>query len=72
MSYSLGGPSNESGSIPIRLATLRNNISPYAGQSQRDVNFDQLFKFLNIFDLHGSPVSREPVGIVALYCLCVL
>ena len=29
-------------------------------------------KFLNIFDLHRSPVSREPAGLEASYMLCVL
>ena len=29
-------------------------------------------KFLTIFDLHRSPVSREPAGLEASYMLCVL
>ena len=29
-------------------------------------------KFLNIFDLHRSPESREPAGLEASYMLCVL
>ena len=32
----------------------------------------KFLKFWNIFDLHRSPVSREPVGLAAPYFLCVL
>ena len=32
----------------------------------------KFLKFWNIFDLHRSPVSREPVGLAAPYFLCLL
>ena len=32
----------------------------------------KFLKWLNIFDLHRSPVSREPVGLAAPYFLCLL
>ena len=32
----------------------------------------KFWKFWNIFDLHRSPVSREPVGLAAPYLLCLL
>ena len=32
----------------------------------------KFLKFWNIFDLHRSPVSREPLGLAAPYLLCFL
>ena len=32
----------------------------------------KFLKFWNIFDLHRSPVSREPLGLGAPYLLCLL
>ena len=50
----------------------RYKVWPYAGQSQQGRQNWIFFKFLIIFDLHRSPVNREPIWLEAPYFLCLL
>ena len=86
MSYSEAGPSNgqishglwiqgwiASASIPIwsRIHLCSYKVWPYAGQSQLDAKIEYSWSFNNIFDLHRSPVDRQPLMIWTLCFLCL-
>ena len=46
-------------------------VWPYAGQSQLDAKIEYSWNFKNIFDLHRSPVDRQPLMIWTLCFLCL-